>query len=338
MSDQELTGARRAAAFLLSLDRAKAAEVLRHLRDDLVSDVAEAMTTLDEEVATNDRVLEIYQELVESVDGPPRVEPSDEATLSQLLSTSLGEEQGSRVLGEIQARKRAERPFAALEDYPPEALARVLASESPAVAAVVLAHVPPGTSAAVLQVLDEATALDVVRRMSNLTPPGSSTLCAIAADIEEQLEALGDVTTVDPARRLQSIAEMLAHGSEDLERSVLTGIGDEDADMAQEIRDFMFTWEDLSTVDKRAMQKILGSVNTKTLSIALKGCSAAVEDNILANLSSRVRDMVAEERDLAGAVPMTEVRASRDEIMQAVRGLMESGEFRPTRAGEDLVT
>ena len=63
-----------------------------------------------------------------------------------------------------------------------------------------------------------------------------------------------------------------------------------------------------------------------------------VEDNIMANLSSRVKEMVLDERDLAGALPMTEVLQMRGEVMKAVRGLMESGEFRPARAGEDLVT
>jgi flagellar motor switch protein FliG len=119
---------------------------------------------------------------------------------------------------------------------------------------------------------------------------------------------------------------------------VLDGIHAEDEEMASEIREFMFTWEDLAEVDKRAMQKILASVETRTLSIALKACSASVEDNIMNNLSSRVREMVKDERELAGALPMTEVLQNRAEIMTAVRDLMESGEFRPTRAGEDLVT
>ena len=108
--------------------------------------------------------------------------------------------------------------------------------------------------------------------------------------------------------------------------------------MAALIREFMFTWEDLATVDKRGMQKILASVETRTLSIALKGSSKAVEDNVMANLSARVREMVTDERELAGAMSVTEVQMCRDEVLKAVRGLMESGEFRPSRAGDELVS
>ena len=75
----------------------------------------------------------------------------------------------------------------------------------------------------------------------------------------------------------------------------------------------------------------------RTLSIALKACPPAVEQNVMNNLSSRVRDMVADERELAGAIPMTEVAAARGEVMTAVRALMDAGEFSPARAGEELV-
>ena len=85
------------------------------------------------------------------------------------------------------------------------------------------------------------------------------------------------------------------------------------------------------------MQKILGAVDTKTLSMALKGCSEPVEENVMSNLSQRVREMVKEERDLIGAVPLSDVITARDEIMRSVRALIESGEFKPSRGGEELV-
>ena len=85
------------------------------------------------------------------------------------------------------------------------------------------------------------------------------------------------------------------------------------------------------------MQKILGTVDTKTLSVALKGCTPEVEENVLGNLSSRVREMVSEERELAGPVPMSEVKSARDEVLRNIRAMIEAGEFKPTRGGDELV-
>jgi flagellar motor switch protein FliG len=85
------------------------------------------------------------------------------------------------------------------------------------------------------------------------------------------------------------------------------------------------------------MQKILASIETKTLAVALKGSPAEVEANVMANISERVRAMVADERELAGAMPMKQIHEARGEIMKVVRALMESGEFKPAKAGEQLV-
>jgi flagellar motor switch protein FliG len=78
-------------------------------------------------------------------------------------------------------------------------------------------------------------------------------------------------------------------------------------------------------------------VDTKTLAIALKGSPPDVEANIVANLSSRVTDIVADERELAGPTAVTDVQTCRSEIMVAVRALMEAGEFSPSKAGEEMV-
>jgi flagellar motor switch protein FliG len=100
----------------------------------------------------------------------------------------------------------------------------------------------------------------------------------------------------------------------------------------------MFTWDDIADVDRRSMQKILGTVETRTLAIALKACNPAVEENITSNLSSRVKDMVIEERELAGSLPMSEVLQAREEIMRSVRALIDAGEFKPQKGGDALVS
>ena len=130
---------------------------------------------------------------------------------------------------------------------------------------------------------------------------------------------------------------MLHYTTVETERSLLEALEGEDDEMVGEIREYMFTWTNLSEVDKRSMQKILASVDTRTLAIALKACPPDVEDNVIGNLSERVKEMVIEERELAGPVPMPEVQAARGEVLRGVHALIDSGEFQPMRGGEDLV-
>jgi flagellar motor switch protein FliG len=341
MSDSGTThaGTHKVAAFLLSLEKEVATGILKHLRDDVLIEVAQAMTEFDPEVFKDQGIDGVWRDLALAVNGPKRLESSDEQGLSEMLGAALGPQRAELLLEQIHARRLQERPFLSLEEVSADRLGRVLQVESAAVTALVLAHLEPSVSATVLSAFETELALDVVSRMASLTPPGFDTLQAIAADISARIESLGTTTSSGgPEERLRTIAEMLGFVKEDVELAVLDGLSEQDDDIASEIREFMFTWDDIATIDKRSMQKVLGSVDTRALSVSLKGSNPAVEANVMANLSARVRDMVGEERELAGAMPMSEVLAARNEIMLAVRKLMESGDFRPSRQGEDLVS
>jgi flagellar motor switch protein FliG len=243
------------------------------------------------------------------------------------------------VLGGIRERRLQERPFLELEACEPYAVGKQLAQESTAVAAVVVAHLAPAFSAAAVGAFERDRVLEVVKRVATLAPPPYPVLHRIAQQLVARVaESASDPRPSDERARLKTIAELLSNTAPDLEKSVIDAIQADNAQMASEIREFLFTWEDIGTIDKRSMQKFLGAVDTKTLSLALKGASAAVEDNIMSNLSQRVRNMVKEERELIGAVPLSEVLGGREEVLRSVRALIESGEFRPTRGKDELVT
>ncbi len=341
MSDKdtkESPGTHRVAAFLLSLDKGISANVMRHLDPKVVSDVAEAMTELEPQLCAPDAVDGLYEDLARTVYKRAGVRPQDDFELHEILESTFGAEDAERVIADIYERRRKEQPFGFVEQHNPEVVARVLGEESPAIVALVMAHIAPAVSAGVLAQFTEEVALDIVRRMTSINPPGIETMLTIADDLQERLiEAASVPPPPDPAESLRSVAELLNFSQTEMEKAVLEGLEEDDEAMAGQVREFMFTWEDLATIEKRIMQKILASVDTRTLSMSMKGSSPEVEANIMANLSSRVREMVLDERELLGQVALSEVVLSRNEVMLSVRGLMDSGEFNPARAGEELV-
>jgi flagellar motor switch protein FliG len=335
----ELNGPEKVATFLLSLDKESSAAVLRHIGREVLTEIADAMTRIDPEVSTHARVVELKRQLAIQATAPAPVKPKKEEELGQFLSDGVGAASSREVVGKIRERRLSERPFLELEQHATGEVARVLADESPAVCAVVLAHIDPAKSAAILGTFDPELALGIVKRMATLVPPGLGMLQAISSNVLERIAEMADgPVAVEPEKRLKTIAAMLNFSNPEIEQSVLEGLSEESEATAQEIREHMFAWGDLATIDKRAMQKILGSVDTRTLSISLKACAPEVEENIMANLSARVRDMVAEERELAGAMPLNEVLAARNQVMTTVRGMIESGEFSPARSGAELVS
>jgi len=334
-----LSGAQKVAAFLLSLDRQGAANVLKSIDARILPRVAEAMTELDARFGDETKMRELYQEITRLLVRRPGPRPQDDLEVESMFEEAIGRDKAKGVMGRLEERRRHERPFAFVEREPAELTARALADESDAVTALVLAHLPADLAAEILSIFAPERALEIVKRMTSLFPPGYEALDAVAVNLKERLSVIAKAPTQkEPSLRLKSIAQMLTFSEPETEKGVLEGLTAADEKTAGQIREFMFQWNDLASVDKRGMQKILGSIETRTLAIALKACAKEIEENIFGNLSTRVRAMVADERELAGPMPMAEVQVARNEIMKSVRALMDAGEFKPARAGEELVT
>jgi flagellar motor switch protein FliG len=99
----------------------------------------------------------------------------------------------------------------------------------------------------------------------------------------------------------------------------------------------MFTFDDIQKLDKKSMQKILAAVDSRQLAIALKAAIVPVEQSILGNLSKRAADMVREERDNLGPMPLSEVLTAQSEILKMIRDLMDKGEIKAGGVAEQMV-
>lgn len=339
MSDlRTIQGYQRVAAFLLSLEPALAASILKGMPSDLVTRVAQAMVDLDPRLSKQGVVEELVREVARGINQPRAVGACDAEHLRKLLGDAFGK-QSDDLLRQINEKRLASRPFLELERRSPADIARLLQEESTAVAALVLSHLDPSQSAQVLAHYPQATALDIVGRMLQLEPPSPQLVRTVANDLAQRLAAAPlPAAGADPTKRLQSVAQVLNNSQPELEKKLLESLAQSDEKAASDLREQLFTWEDIGGLNRRAMAKILGTVDTKTLSVALKGCSEAIEKNVLSNLSSRVREMVLEERELAGPMPVADVKLARDEILKNVRALIEAGEFRPSRGGDALVS
>lgn len=327
----------RVAAFLLSLDTQTASKVLAGMPDEVVEQVSVAMTELDDRAGSAESIDQTVSLIAQRLFGPVSVSAVPSKDLRSVIGASLGQDRADAIVDRIEEGRMAARPFADLETCSPDAIAAVLAKESMPIAALVLGNIDPTVAALILGEFEADVAAGVVHLMATSKLPAPAVVTTIGQDLYERASASSDGGGSSPAERLEGIAKVLNFSSAQTEANVIKSLAEHDEVMAAELREFMFTWEDIGAVDKRNMQKILGTVDTKTLSIALKASSPEVEDNVMNNLSERVRDMVREERDMAGPMALSEVKLAREEILKGVRALIEGGEFTPTRSGEELV-
>jgi spermidine/putrescine-binding protein len=122
-----------------------------------------------------------------------------------------------------------------------------------------------------------------------------------------------------------------------VDKAVLDKIEVLDSEIAAQIREQMFTFDDIQKLDKKSIQKILSSVDSRQLAVSLKAATPTVEQVILGNLSKRAAETVREERDNLGPMPLSEVLAAQGEILKSIRAMIDKGEIKSGSSNEQMV-
>jgi flagellar motor switch protein FliG len=254
--------------------------------------------------------------------------------MESVLVKAFGENKGHDVTRRANGDILAKRPFAVFEALTPPDLANLLTEEHPQISAVFLAHLDRKKGGEVLRFLDEEMRADLVRRVATLdrTPP--DVVQRVLDVMRRKVKDLGLTTLRSEPKAWIKAAAQLLNNMGGGEKVILEKIESGDADMAMAIRNEMFTFDDLAKLDKKSMQKILASVDSRILAVSLKAAIPPVEVAILGNLSKRAADMVKEEKDSLGPTPLSEVVAAQQEILKLIRDLMDKGEVKVGGADE----
>ena len=139
---------------------------------------------------------------------------------------------------------------------------------------------------------------------------------------------------------MRSLARLLNSTDRDVEKSILEGLSSQSPELAEEVRALMFMFDDIVTLDDRAVQRVLSEVDTKTLAVALKGVDEGVKGVLLRNMSQRARDLLLEELDLLGPTARGDVEAARAKVAAVVRHLADEDEIvihRGGAVGSDII-
>lgn len=331
------TPARQVAVLLLSIDRQAAAAVLRRLSPARIDEVTRAMKEL-REVPLDRRAVEEVQQEFHRRAAAGRMPLGDvDIGSAEVLCAALGPERAAQVAEAAERQVLSRRPFRGFESVDPADLAAVLEDEHPQVAAVFLAHLEPAHAGRTIARLSPARRADLVRRIATLERTTVDVLERVVEVMSRRVEGLGRGAPTAESHSWLEAAASIVNALGGGEREVLDEIEAQDAALAERIRDEMFSFDDLADLDRRSMQRLLADVDTRTLALALKAVAPLVEQNVLRNLSSRAGSIVLEEREELGPTPLSQVLAAQQQVLAALRVLVDRGEVRLGEREEELV-
>ena len=194
----------------------------------------------------------------------------------------------------------------------------------PQTIALVLSHLNPSQAAALLVSLPQNMRSDVALRMASLDQISPEIITKIAGIIGMKLKTLGEFSR-ESYGGVRAVAEMFNRLDSTSSKEILDIIEQQDANLVATIRHLMFVFEDLLLIDQGGIKEVLGKVDRKILTIALKGTSDQLKEHILSCMSQRGAEMLREDMDALGPIKIKEVEAAQQQIIAIVRQLESEG-------------
>jgi flagellar motor switch protein FliG len=229
------------------------------------------------------------------------------------------------------------RNLKAIENIAPNQLLQLIKDEHPQTIALILVHLNPAVASDILSMLDEELKSDVAFRIASLDKVISGMVEEIDKVFEEILSNK-DQSSTQEAGGVGRLAEILNSIDGGTAEQIIDDIEENDPDLADEIKQMMFVFEDIVLVDDKGLQKVLRSVESQELAVALKAASEEVQQKIFKNMSERAADILKEEMEVSGAVRMKDVTDAQQKITRIVQEMERKGELIISgRGGEEFI-
>lgn len=319
-----MTTTQKVAALLIVMGPATASEVLKNMTDD---DLLEQITL---DIASLNKVpTELLQGILEEFkaifQASNYLSAGGMNYAKELLEKAYGGDQAKKILDRLVVLMNS-NPFQFFNEADPGQLATSFQNENPQLIALIMAYLKPEHSAQVLNYLPPEVQAQVAMKIADMDTTNPEILSEIEKIVESKFSSVV-VQDFSKAGGVESLANILNRADRSTERNVIELLEVQNPHLAEEVRELMFVFEDIITLDDRAIQRILREVDTKDLAMSLKGTKEDVKEKVYKNMSERAQAMLRDEMEYMGPVRAREVQEIQTKIVGIIRTLEVAGEI-----------
>ncbi|MBZ9610230.1 flagellar motor switch protein FliG [Rheinheimera maricola] len=327
----KLDGVEKAAILLLSLSEEDAAQILKHLEPKQVQKVGLAMAQMTD--LNQAKISAVHRLFIEQIQNFSTIGFQSEEFIKRALTAALGEEKAANLIDQIVLGGGA-KGLDSLKWMDSKQVANIIRNEHPQIQTIVLSYLEPEQSAEILSQFPEKVRLDLTMRIANLEEVQPAALQELNEIMEKQFAGQAGTQTAKMGG-LKAAADILNYMDTNIEGQLMDSIREHDEEMAQQIQDLMFVFENLIDVDDRGIQTILREVQQDVLMKALKGTDENLKEKIFKNMSKRAAELLQDDLEAMGPVRVSDVETAQKEILSTARRLSDAGEIMLGSGGGD---
>ncbi|KKO47028.1 flagellar motor switch protein FliG [Arsukibacterium ikkense] len=319
----KLDGVEKAAILLLSLSEEDAAQILKHLEPKQVQKVGLAMAQMTD--LNQAKISAVHRLFIEQIQNFSTIGFQSEEFIKRALTAALGEEKAANLIDQIVLGGGA-KGLDSLKWMDSKQVANIIRNEHPQIQTIVLSYLDPEQSAEILSQFSEKVRLDLTMRIANLEEVQPAALQELNEIMEKQFAGQAGSQSAKMGG-LKAAADILNYLDTNMEGQLMDSIREHDEEMAQQIQDLMFVFENLIDVDDRGIQVLLREIQQDVLMKALKGTDENLKEKIFKNMSKRAAELLVDDLEAMGPVRVSEVETAQKEILSTARRLSDAGEI-----------
>ena len=332
LDPENLTGPQKTAIFLLSMGEEYSRKVFERMNENEISEVGVEMSRIDH--ITPEMLKAVSSSFVDLFEGETKLIVEGENFLKKLISSTMDEEKANAVFEDLE-KKKQDLPFVWSKNINLSTLASYIEGEHPQTIAMILAHMPAEVASEILMFVPDEMKGDIALRVARLGQISED----VVRDVDKALKyELSDaVGPGGKAGGLQVLVDIINGVDRSTEESVMEFIEEDNAEMANDIRNLMFVFEDMVNIDDTAMREILKKVEGQQLTYALKTATDDMKDKIFSNLSQRAGEMLKDDIDAMGPVRLAEVEEAQQAVVRAAKELEADGTIALGKGKDDVL-
>jgi flagellar motor switch protein FliG len=319
----QMSGMRKAATLLILLGEEHSAGILREFNETEVQDIAREIARIDS--LDTEQTESTLEEFYQMVMGHDFVVRGGLDYAKRMLVKAFGPEAGKKISDRLIMLVGGEYVHLdVIQKADPQQLARFIHNEHPQTIALVLSHLNAAAAAGLLSSLPPELRPEVALRMANLDEITPEIVNKIAKVIGDKLKMVGQFSreSYGGARAVAELFNQLDAGTSE---QILGVIEAQNPTLVATVRQMMFVFEDLLTIDVNQMKEITSRVDRKILTCALKGTSGKLREHFFATMSARGVEMIKDDIEAMGPVKIKDVEAAQQQVIATVRQLETDG-------------
>jgi flagellar motor switch protein FliG len=332
LDPEAISGPRKAAIFLMAMGEEYATKAFEKMNEQEIGDVAFEMSLIDH--ITPEMLKAVSLDFVDKFEGESKIIIESDSFIKNVVKKTLKEKEASAILEDLE-KKKQDKPFIWSRNINVGTLAGYVEGEHPQTVAMILAHMPSEISSEIMMSLPDELKGDVAMRIAKLGQISED----VVRDVDRalKLELSGAVGPGGKAGGLQVLVDIINGVDKTTEDSVMEFVEEDNPEMANDIRNLMFVFEDLTNIDDMAMREILKKVEGQQLTYALKTATDEMKEKIFSNLSQRAGEMLKDDLEAMGPVRLAEVEEAQQAVVRAAKELEADGTITLGKGKDDVL-